>query len=203
MLFLPLSRRFSRQRDWAQDPWQGEYSILSEPRSVNTFCFMSEGEQCCSWSYVAIETQEKQSKGSLLYEIDYSLFQGVGQQNTTLLCLLIRAAVSVLFQEYSELNKDLLGSFPALFTTIWCGRFCAFWLHFLTVMWEFIYLLTVPIQRNCGHWVEWTLRTPESSHFCKATCRALHWRKVTFWQRYEGVNGFVPLYVMGPQRVAI
>lgn len=123
---------------------------LSKPRSMNTFCFMSEGEQCCSWSYVAIETQEKQSKGLLLYEIDYSLFQGVGQQNTALLCLHIRAAVSVLFQKYSELNKDLLGSFPALFTTIWCGRLCAFWLHFLTAMWEFIYPLTVPIQRNCG-----------------------------------------------------
>lgn len=128
---------------------------LSEPRSVNTFRFTSEGEQCCSWSYVAMEAQEKQSKEPLLYKIGYSLFQGVGQQITALLCLHIRAAVSVLFQEYSELKKDLLGSFPALFTAIWCGSFCAFWLHLLTAMWEFIYPLTVPIQSNCGQlsWV--------------------------------------------------
>jgi len=34
-----------------------------------------------------MEAQEKTEQGPLLYEIGYSLFQGVGQQNTALLYL--------------------------------------------------------------------------------------------------------------------
>lgn len=65
-----------------------------------------------------MEAQEKTEERIPLYEIGYSLFQGVGQQNAALLCSHSSTAANTVFQEYSELDKDLLGSFPALFTAI-------------------------------------------------------------------------------------
>lgn len=171
------------QRDWAQDPWQGEYgefgsggrkqSLSCEEKenrkkwagrkirdSGHTQCLTDRGVsfpqremgRCCqgartagwwtyaqllvsqgAWTHFALSQRErkavaevmlpwkhrkKQSKRPLLCEICYSLFQGVGQRNAALLYLHSSAAVSVVFQEYSEPDKDLLGSFPALFTTV-------------------------------------------------------------------------------------
>lgn len=126
---------------------------LSEPRSINISCSVSEKEDSCCWSHVAMEAQEKPEQISLplLYEIGYSLHEGIGQHNAAVLYSYSSAVVGSSFQKYSELDEDLLRSFSAHFSLILCWRICAFWYHsFLTGTQEFTYPLTVPTQGNCG-----------------------------------------------------